>query len=151
MELFIVLSEFPFCQTLDGRNLWWPYKSMFLSRRSVNICTCLHLLHANIWLKSRCVEGLLLKWRAFLTNLHVHCIKTCFCKVLYIFQSIFCIFMYWYCILKLCSFWVFCIEIMRLFRRTFSLSPIWMTLCHVWQYESKSTLDFSLDFVNSRG
>ena len=84
VELFIVLCEFPFCQTLDGRNLWWPYKSMFLSR-SVKICTCLPLLHANIWLKSRCVEGLLLKCRAFLTNLHVHCIKTFFCKVLYIF------------------------------------------------------------------
>ena len=47
----------------------------FPSKRSMKICTCLHLLHANIWLKARCVEGLLPKLRAFLTHLHVHYIN----------------------------------------------------------------------------
>ena len=38
-------------------------------------CTCLHLGHANVRLKTRGVEGLLPKLRAFLTILHVvYCI-----------------------------------------------------------------------------
>ena len=48
---------------------------VFPSRRSVKNCTCLHLLHANVRLKTRGVEGLLPKLRAFLTNLHVHYIN----------------------------------------------------------------------------
>ena len=58
-----------------------PYKNPCFPSRSVKNCTCLHLLHANVRLKTRGVEGLLPKLRAFLTILHVHYINNLFCKV----------------------------------------------------------------------
>ena len=44
---------------------------VFPSRRSVKNCTCLNLLHANVRLKTRGVEGLLPKLRAFLIYMYI--------------------------------------------------------------------------------
>ena len=96
-----------------------PYKNPCFPSRSVKNCTCLHLLHANVSLKTRGVEGLLPKLRAFLTNLFT-------CTLIIFLQSIIIKYTLYLCVvilhLKLC---VFCIETMCLFRQTFSFSPIW--------------------------
>ena len=106
---------------------------VFPSRRSEN-CTCLHLLHANVMLKTRGVEGLLPKLRAFLTNLHVHYINNLSAKyTVYEYTLYLCVLILH---LKLC---LFCIE-------TKDKNYLWAVFG--WHLP-KAALYSALDFVNS--